>query len=80
MIASINEEDYSGKIYSVGVLSLFNKEKKITKEDIERIMSIQQFLGAAATRVSVITSSLTVLIGLSMLMDQSISNLSTYES
>ena len=79
MIASINEEDYNGKLYSIGVISLFNKDKKITREDIDRIRSIQKFLGAAATRVSVMTSSLTVLIGLSMLMDSTKNNLCTYE-
>ncbi len=40
MIASINEVDYLGKEHSVGVLTLFNKEQRIVKEDIERILSL----------------------------------------
>lgn len=49
----------------VGVIQLYNKDRKITSEDIKRIESIQRFLGAAVTRVGLITSSLTVMIGIS---------------
>jgi len=79
LIASINEVDYFGKEYSMGVLTLFNKEGKISKEDIQRILSMQKFLGAAATRVSLITSSLTVLIGLSMVVEPSMARLTSLE-
>ena len=63
VIASLIDEDADENIRTVGILSLFNKEKKIKREDLERVKCIQKFLGAAMTRVATITASLTILIG-----------------
>eukprot|EP00347_Sterkiella_histriomuscorum_P014983 403358761 len=70
MIASMNDHDDFDQKYSLGVIQLFNKSSSITDEDQIRIESLQRFLGAAVTRVKTITGSLTVVVGLNMIMEQ----------
>ena len=65
----MNEVDDYGDLHSVGVIQLFNKKRPITDEDIDRVNALQRFLGAAVTRVKIITASLTVVVGLSMIVD-----------
>lgn len=63
----------------MGVVQLFNKEEGINKIDLQLIESVQRLLGAAATRVSIVTSSLTVMIGLTMSVDNSLSQMEVLE-
>lgn len=70
MLVSMNDYDDLEQRYSLGVLHLYNKSSAVTEEDQQRIEALQRFLGAAITRVRIITGFLTVVIGLNMIMDE----------
>ena len=85
IVASINdyEEKVKGqdlKVISNGVVHLFNKQRNVTQEDLERVKSLQVFLGASISRAQIFTGGLTMLVGLSMIMDDSEKELSHLES
>ncbi|CDW73584.1 UNKNOWN [Stylonychia lemnae] len=79
LIASINDYDESEQRYSMGVIQFFNKDRPISDEDQIRIIALQRFLGASVSRVKVFTGSLTVMVGLNMIMDQQSQDLANLE-
>lgn len=66
-IKSIIDDGYLLGERSVGALQLYNKtneDKKIDRNDIARIEWLSKFVGALAVKAQLITSSLTLVIGM----------------
>lgn len=67
VISSIRDDGYSLGEKSVGVLHLFNKldRTRINKDDLARIEQFSRLVGALAQKAHCITTSLSLIIGLS---------------
>lgn len=67
VISSIRDDGYALGDKSVGVLHLFNKldKSRINRDDLARIEQFSRLVGALAQKAHGITSSLTLIIGLS---------------
>ena len=48
---------------------MFNKEKNINKEDLDRIKPLARLIGGAAVKVRIFTLNVTMMVGLNMVIE-----------